>query len=118
MFPFGMKPEDIARTMKRLGITIEEKRAVKAIIELEEGERLVVNSPAGFIIMRSKDQPPVLMIVGEFTKEEQRIEKSISEDDISFVAEQAGVDREAAKKALEESGGDVAAAIEKLLSKR
>lgn len=118
MFPFGMKPEDVARTMKRLGITIEEKRATRATVELEDGSRLVVNSPVGLLIMKSKDQPPVIMIVGEFSTEEARVEKIISDEDVAFVAEQAGASREAARRALEEVGGDVAAAIERLLSKR
>ncbi|MCX8195848.1 MAG: nascent polypeptide-associated complex protein [Acidilobaceae archaeon] len=113
-FPFG-RPEDVARAMRRLGISIEEEKALRVIVELEDGSRLVVESPKGFVIMKQRDQPPVLMVVGEYTKVKEELPaKRYSEEDVHFVAEQAGVSPEEARRALEETGGDVAAAIFKL----
>ncbi|MCS7107410.1 MAG: nascent polypeptide-associated complex protein [Acidilobaceae archaeon] len=113
-FPFG-KPEDIARAMKRLGITLEEERASRIVIELEDGHKLLVEDPKGCVIMKSKDQPPVIMIVGEYKKIKEEVPaKKFSEEDVQFVAEQAGVSYDEARRALEEVGGDVAAAILKL----
>jgi nascent polypeptide-associated complex subunit alpha len=45
-------------------------------------------------------------------------EVKISEDDVEFVASQAGVSREEARRALLESRGDIAEAILKLREKR
>jgi nascent polypeptide-associated complex subunit alpha len=41
-------------------------------------------------------------------------ESAISEDDVKMVAEQTGASEENARKALEESNGDIAEAIMKL----
>ncbi|MEN2999143.1 MAG: nascent polypeptide-associated complex protein [Acidilobaceae archaeon] len=113
-FPFG-KPEDIARAMKRLGITLEEEKASRIVVELEDGSKLVIEDPKGCVIMKSKDQPPVIMIVGEYKRvKEEAPTAKFSEEDVQFVAEQAEVSYDEARRALEETGGDVAAAILKL----
>ena len=53
-------------------------------------------------------------VQGEFREVEEKIEVSISQDDITMVAEQANASQEDAKKALEEAQGDIAQAIVKL----
>ena len=117
----GLNPRDLKKAMKRLGIKMEEVQAVRVVIELENGSRLVVEEPQ-VLVMRARGQPPMIYVVGEPVEEkpvgagkggeESGIE--ISEEDIALVAEQAGVSLEEARRALEEAGGDIAEAILRL----
>ena len=116
---FGMSPRDLRRAMKKLGIKMEELRVERVVFELEDGRKLVVDSPQA-ILMRAKGQPTTIYVIGEpreVVEEEQSEEAGgleISEEDVMLVAEQAGVSPEEARKALEETGGDIAEAILKL----
>jgi len=118
-FMFGLKPEEVIKAMKRLGITIEEVQAVKVIVDLEDGSKITVDNPTSALIVRSKDQPPVLMIVGEYRVSKPEVPTTtFSEEDVRFVAEQANVSLEEARRALEMTRGDVAAAIVRLTEKQ
>jgi nascent polypeptide-associated complex subunit alpha len=113
---FGMSPRDLRRAMKQFGIKLEELKVSKVVLELEEGGKLVVESPQ-VMLMRAKGQPPMLYVIGEPVEvkaEEAPSTIEISEEDVKLVAEQAGVSLEEARKALEEAGGDIAEAILKL----
>jgi nascent polypeptide-associated complex subunit alpha len=115
---FGGRPEEIARILRRLGVSIEEVNAVKVTIELGDGTLMVVEPPEAVLLVKSRDQPPVFMVVGSHRVERRgRGEARFSEDDVRFVAEKAGVSLEEARRALEESGGDIAAAILRLTEK-
>ncbi len=114
----GMNPRDLRKAMKRLGIRVEELEAVEVVIKLGDGSRLVFESPQ-VIAMVAKGQPTTYYILGEPRRveaeaEEERAGVEISEEDVALVAEQAGVSPEEARRALEETGGDIAAAIIKL----
>lgn len=117
----GLNPRDLRKAMKRLGIKVEEVQAVRVVIELEGGSRLVVEDPQ-VMVMRARGQPPMIYVVGE-PVEEKPVESGegggeggveISEEDVALVAEQAGVSLEEARRALEEAGGDIAEAILRL----
>ncbi len=117
----GLNPRDLRKAMKRLGIKVEEVQAVRVVIELEGGSRLVVEDPQ-VMVMRARGQPPMIYVVGE-PVEEKPVEAGesggeggveISEEDVALVAEQAGVSLEEARRALEEAGGDIAEAILRL----
>jgi len=105
------------RALKRMGIEAEELNAAKVSIETSDGKILEVESPQVMII-RAKGQPTMIYVVGEprevkrEVKEEARA--TISDDDVRLVAEQAGVDLETARRALEEAKGDIAEAILRL----
>ncbi|MFP3286168.1 MAG: nascent polypeptide-associated complex protein [Acidilobus sp.] len=113
----GLNPRELRRALKRMGIEAEELNAAKVSIETSDGKILEVESPQVMII-RAKGQPTMIYVVGEprevkrEVKEEARA--TISEDDIRLVAEQAGVDLETARRALEEAKGDIAEAILRL----
>lgn len=111
----GFNPRDLRRAMKRMGIKLEEVNAVRVVIELDDGSRLVVSGPQ-VSVMRMKGQPPMIYVVGDIEKEEppQAGSVEISEEDVMLVAEQAGVSPEEARRALEEAGGDIAEAILRL----
>ncbi len=115
---FGMSPRDLKRAMKKLGIKMEELRVERVVLELEDGRKLVVETPQT-ILMRARGQPTTIYVIGEPKEIEtpQPAEEAgleISEEDVMLVAEQAGVSPEEARRALEETGGDIAEAILKL----
>ncbi len=110
-----MNPRDLKRAMKQLGIKMEDLDVVRVVFEMSDGRKLVVEEPQTMII-RAKGQPPMIYVIGEpvEVKEEKQSKPLFSDEDVKLVAEQAGVSLEEARKALEEAGGDIAAAILKL----
>ncbi len=115
---FGFSPRDLERTLRRMGITMETLSAERVEILLDDGSKLVAESPQVMII-RAKGQPPMTYVIGEFkrvepSEEERGIGQNFTEEDVQLVAEQAGVSLEEARRALEETGGDIAEAILRL----
>ena len=115
---YGMSPKDIERAMRRLGIKVEQVEAVRVEIVLPDGAKLVVEDPQ-VLVIRAKGQPPMLQIVGEPKRvepepSEEEAAPAFTEEDVALVAEQAGVSLEEARKALEDTGGDIAEAILRL----
>jgi len=116
---YGMSPKDIERAMRRLGIKVEQVEAVRVEIHLPDGAKLVVEDPQ-VLVIRAKGQPPMLQILGEPKRVEPEPAEAgeeapaFTDEDVALVAEQAGVSLEEARKALEETGGDIAEAILKL----
>lgn len=96
--------------MKQLGMDVR---------PIEDVQEIVITTPAGRYIFGQAEVAIMKMqgvttwqITGEPRFEEATL--SIPDDDISLVAGQAGVSLDEARKALEESKGDIAGAILKL----
>ena len=106
MFPGGMNPRNMGRMMKQLGIKNEELDASKVIIEAD-GKKLVFENPQ-VQVMEVQGQK-TYTVIGNPVEE-----TSIPIDDIKMVAEQTNKTEEEAKRALEETNGDIAEAILKL----
>lgn len=111
MFP-GMDPRAMKQAMKKLGMKQEDLDASAVIIVLE-GKRIVFENPSvQKIEMQGQES---FQITGSYEEVEGSSEETdIDEDSITTVSEQAGVSKEEAKSALQESNGDIAAAIMKL----
>ena len=110
MFPMkGMSPKQMKRMMKQLGIKMQELEGVKEVVIRFENKEIVIREPIVTAIVAMGEKS--YQIVG---KEEVREVLNIPEEDIKLVMEQTGVDYETAKKALEETKGDLAEAILKL----
>jgi len=110
MFP-GMNPRDMRMAMKKMGIQQQEIPAKEVIIRLEDKEIVISNPNVTKINMMGQE---TYQVIGEESERSLSSEPEISEDDITTVAEQAGVSKEAALKAIKESKGDLAEAILKL----
>ncbi len=124
MVAFPFNPRDLQRMLKRMGITIEEINAERVRIELADGKVLEVSEPQAVMIIKSRGQSPMLYVVGELREVEAAMaepaggEEPFTEEDVALVAEQAGVSMEEARKALEETGGDIAEAILRLQERK
>jgi len=109
----NINPKQMQQAMKRMGIQQQDIDAYEVIIKCKD-ENIVIKNPSvqKVNMMGQKSY----QISGEEEIESLEVEDSeemveITDDDINTVAEQAHISKEDAKAALEESAGDIAAAI-------
>ncbi len=113
---FRLNPAELKRQFKKLGlknVEIEAPEAEEVIIKLADGKTLVAPNPQ-VMIVRVPGGSAMIQVVAEqleTIEEEEASETQLIEEDVKFVAEQAGVSVEEARRALEEAGGDIAAAL-------
>lgn len=101
--------------MKRMGIKVEEVDAERVVIEGVEKNIVIENPQVMLTRMPNQEMFQVSGDVSEVDKtEEAAVDVRISDDDISMVADQAGVGKQQAKEMLEETRGDIAEAIMRL----
>ncbi len=105
MLGMGMNPKQMQALFKQLGIKTKEIDAKRVIIETDSGKIIITNPKVTQIDMKGVT---TFQVSGDIEEE------SFSEDDVKFVMEQTGKSKEEARKALEETNGDVAEAIIKL----
>ena len=103
MFP-GVNPKQLEQMMKKMGVHQEEIESSEVIIRTGEGDILIKNPKVTKVNMMGQT---TYQIVGEETKAITQV----TEDDIDLVASQAGVSKEFARAALDDSFGDIAKAI-------
>ncbi len=104
----GMNPRKMAQMMKRMGIQQVEIPATEVIIKTPEAELVITDPQVSKVNMMGQE---TLQIVGNIHERPLSTEPDISEDDVKTVMEQANVSEEKARAAIEESKGDLAAAI-------
>lgn len=100
----GLNPKELEKAMKKLGIKQETIEASEVIIKTKDKELIIKNPQIAKINAMGQES---LQITGKI---EERF-LSINEDDIKTVMEQAKVDYNKAKKALESNNGDLAKTI-------
>ena len=108
-----MDNRNARRMMDRLGINMKEIDGVEeVVIKTKEKEIHIRNASVSEVNAQGNK---VFQVAGDV--EEVEVEKaSFSDEDVLLVQQQAGVSRERAVAALEESKGEVARAILKLTS--
>ena len=101
--------------MSQMGMQVEEIRDTRQVIIKTSNKEIVIDNPEVSVThMQGQD---VYQIMGGIVTErgiQESVEKQqlvIPEEDVHLVAQQAGVDVEAARKALEAAEGDLAQAI-------
>ncbi|MFW9811133.1 MAG: nascent polypeptide-associated complex protein [Candidatus Thorarchaeota archaeon] len=123
-----MSPKQMARMMKKMGIEQKEIDGVReVIIRFDNKEWVISNAQVtmikqagseSFQVSGTKNERELTGSTPVRTDEpaEVEVEKKIEipMEDAALVASQTGVNIEVAKQALEETGGDLAAAILKL----
>lgn len=111
MFPF---PRDLERQLRKMGLKVEELKDVKLVL-IETGDREIMIENPQVIVMTMKDQKIYQIVatkVKEVREEAPREQgETLSEEDIKFVAEQAGIGYEEAREILKKTGGDIAKAL-------
>ncbi len=99
----NLDPRKMQKMMNRMGIKQEEINAVEVIIKTSDKNLIIRNPSVLKVDMMGKN---TFQVSGEVEEE-----SSISDEDIKTVSEQAEVSKDEAKKALEETDGDLAEAI-------
>jgi len=94
--------------MRQMGIQQQDIAASEVIIKTEGKEIVITNPSVAKVNMMGQE---TFQISGEIHERELSTSPKISEDDVKTVMEQANVDKGKARKAIEESDGDLAEAI-------
>lgn len=103
----GLNPKKMQAMMKQIGMSQEEIDAAKVTIDKKDGSKIIIENPSVIKInMQGRDS---FQVSGDISKE-----TGISEEDIKAVMEKTNTSEKEAKKALEDTQGDLAEAILKL----
>ncbi len=105
-----ISPREAKRMMQRMGLSMDTIPDVEEVIVKTSTKEIIIERPEVAVLKLRGQQ--IFQITGENIVERQTEKKiEIPEEDIRLVADQTGKSMEEAKKALEESGGDLAKAI-------
>lgn len=102
---FQINPKLMKQAMKKMGVKQEELDASEVIIKLKDKQISIKNPSVSKINMMGQES---FQISGEISEENL---ESFNEEDIKTVISQANCSEEEAKKALNKTKGDIAAAI-------
>ena len=110
----GVNSKQVQAMMKQMGMSQEEMGVTEVTMKTESGKVLKFSNPS--VQKVSMQGQTTFQVVGEYSEEEESLSPDITEEDVTTVKEQAGVSQEEARKALEDTNGDIAQAIVDLSS--
>jgi nascent polypeptide-associated complex subunit alpha len=102
--------------MQRMGMNMDTVADVEQVIIKTSGKEITIEQPE-VAVLEMQGQKIYQVTGGKITEKATERKLAIPEEDIRLVADQTGKSIEEARKALEESGGDLAKAILLLQSK-
>lgn len=105
----GINPAQMKAMMKQMGIKQEEVAVERVIFEGVEKRIIIEPANVQKIVMQGQES---WQVTGESREETKETE--ISEEDVHMIVDKTGKSEQEARKALEESEGDLAEAIVKL----
>jgi len=112
-----VNPREARRLMQRMGMNMAAIEGVEEVIIKTNTKEIVIKEPE-VSILQVQGQKMYQIAGGQVSeKAAERKTPAIPEEDVKLVADQTGKSMEEAKKALEESNGDLAKAILMLQSK-
>lgn len=104
----NIDPRTLKSMMAKMGIKSSELNADKVVISCADKD-IVITDPQ--VTMIEAQGTKSFQIAGTITENEKSVSIEISEDDVKMVMESSGASEEDARKALEDSNGDIAKAI-------
>ena len=104
----GMNPRKMQQMMKKMGIAQTEVDATEVIIKCSDREIIITEPSVSIVKAMGNEQYTI-----SGTVQERALDNSpeINEDEIKTVMDQANVDENKAKEALESADGNIAKAI-------
>ncbi len=112
-----VNPREAKRMMQRMGMSMDSVADVENVVIKTSNKEITIEAPE-VAILEMQGQKIFQITGGKITeKAAERKPSGIAEEDVKLVADQTGKSMEEARKALEESGGDLAKAILLLQSK-
>lgn len=111
-----MRPREAQKMMKKMGISTEEIEGVEEVI-IKTKTRDYVFKKAEVAVVSVQGQK-IYQLIGEPEIVEKVPKAKYTQEDVLLVIQQTNVSEEEAKKALEETDGQPAEAIMKILSEK
>ncbi len=111
-----INPREAKRMMQRMGMSMDAIPDVEQVIIKTSNKEITIEEPE-VAILEMQGQKIFQVAGGKISEKLTEREIAIPEEDIRLVADQTGKSIEEARRALEESGGDLAKAILLLQSK-
>jgi nascent polypeptide-associated complex subunit alpha len=121
----GLNPSKMKQMMEQMGIDIEDIDAEEVVIKTPDEE--LVFTDAEVQLMNAQGQQTYQVVGSPESRErgssdgggatgdaEEAVDEGIPQDDVDLVAQRTGASEDAAREALEETDGDLAAAVEQL----
>lgn len=97
------------RMMDKMGLDVNQIPNVQEVIIKTDKKEMIIYKPE---VTEMQSKTNTIFTVSADSYEEKELDAPIfSEEDILLVSQQAGVDKEKAKHALEDTDGDIAQAI-------
>lgn len=106
----GMNPREARRMMQRMGMNMDAVADVKEVVIRTPEKEIVIEQPE-VAILQVQGQKIYQVAGGKVSEKAAERKFNVSEEDARLVADQTGKSVEEARKALEESQGDLAKAI-------
>ncbi|MCB9358512.1 nascent polypeptide-associated complex protein [Candidatus Woesearchaeota archaeon] len=104
----GVNPRQMKQMMKRMGVSQVDIEATEVIIKTADGALVFTNPQVAKVNMMGQES---YQITGTPVEQSLDTKPEINDDDIKTVMDQANVDEEKAKEAIENANGDLAEAI-------
>ncbi|MEM3397002.1 MAG: nascent polypeptide-associated complex protein [Thermoplasmata archaeon] len=114
--PGRMRPREAQKMMKKMGISTEEIEGVEEVI-IKTKARDYVFRKAEVAIVTIQGQK-IFQLIGEPEIVEKVTKQKYTHEDVLLVVQQTNVSEEEARKALEETDGQPAEAILKIMSEK
>ncbi|MCX8174013.1 MAG: nascent polypeptide-associated complex protein [Thermoplasmata archaeon] len=114
--PGRMRPREAQKMMKKMGISTEEIEGVEEVI-IKTKTKDYVFRKAEVAIMTIQGQK-IYQLIGEPEIVEKVSKPKYTQEDVLLVVQQTNVSEEEARKALEETDGQPAEAILKIMSEK
>jgi nascent polypeptide-associated complex subunit alpha len=107
-----VNPRETRRMMQRMGMSMDSVPEVTQVIVKTATKDIIIDEPE-VAILNMQGQKVYQVIGGRVTEKAAVIEKklAIPDEDVQLIVGQTGKSVEEARRALEESGGDLAKAI-------
>ncbi len=107
----GVNPREAKRMMQRMGMNMEAVEDVREVVIKTSSKEIVIEGPEVAILQVQGQK--IFQVAGGKVSEKapERKAPTVPEEDVRLVADQTGKSIEEARKALKESGGDLAKAI-------
>ena len=108
----GMDPRQLKNMMSRMGIKSSDIDALRVTIECRDKD-IVIEQPQVTLI--EAQGVKTFQIAGPTSERQKLVKAEINQEDVDTVKAQTGIDDDAlVRKTLEETNGDIAAAIRRL----
>jgi nascent polypeptide-associated complex subunit alpha len=105
-----VNPREARRMMQRMGMNMDAMADVEQVTIKTSGKEIVIEKPE-VAILEVQGQKIFQITGGKVSEKGVERKVTVPEEDVRLVADQTSKSAEEARKALEESGGDLAKAI-------